>query len=120
MEPLPAPLNFYVPGPVRVQGVDNCLLLHGMGESRLTMVYDVKEEEETAGATEGRDPFCGGGPVAYGEGGGGEGEEKAFYNPRCARVPVCCGVWTPGGWTDRAQKELTDLKANAWCCCTDT
>jgi hypothetical protein len=86
--PHPVPLTYFVPGPVHLQSVDNCLLLHCMGDARLTMLYDLLHEQEAG------DPFCGGGPVAYGEKvvegeGGGEGAVtpvEAFYDPRCVLV----------------------------------
>lgn len=92
---LPCALNFYVQGgPVRLHAVDNCLLLHCMGEARLTFVYDVHAfggpEEEGESLLPPRDPFCGGGPVAYAavvggdeEGGAAVTPVEAFYNPRC-------------------------------------
>lgn len=96
MKSLPRALNFYVQGgPVRLHAVDSCLLLHCMGEARLSFAYDVqafggKDEEEEADSPPlpPRDPFCGGGPVAYAvaaaEGGAAAiTPVEAFYNPRC-------------------------------------
>lgn len=106
VQPYPRPYNFYVRGgPVRLHSVDNCLLLHCLGEAGLSFVYDVNvglsggDGVVGQGQLGGLDPFCGGGPVAYwaAAGGGEEGMGKgkgpvtpveAFYNPRC----VCgCG-----------------------------
>lgn len=106
VQPHPRPYNFYVRGgPVRLHAVDNCLLLHCLGEARLSFVYDVLDDAEAAaqqqlsddatGAMAAVDPFCGGGPVAYhavGAGAGKDGKgpvEEAFYNPRCAPLLAC-------------------------------
>ena len=87
--------------------MDNCLLLHCLGEARLSFVYDVLDAEAAqqqlsddatgamAVAVAAVDPFCGGGPVAYhavGAGAGKDGKgpvEEAFYNPRCAPWLAC-------------------------------